>query len=324
MTISSRVSQGVTTEVVGQDGLSYVPSTDATMGILREQIAGWNGIPDSLDFSWRSVADYLAAVDERGTATNVAYLVPQGSVRMAVVGTENRRATAAELAAMRELVGQALRDGAFGMSSGLTYVPGMFADTDELVALCEVVASAGGFYAPHQRSYGAGALAAYAEVIDIARRSGCALHLTHATMNFDVNRGSAPELVALIDAGLAAGIDITLDTYPYLSGATTLSALLPSWSAVGGPDATIARLRDPAARIRIAHELEVTGSDGCHGVPVDWTTDRGRRRARPRARCCGRPHDRGARPARRCLPGRCVLRTADRGSTRHGHPAARR
>ncbi|MFF1876728.1 amidohydrolase family protein [Leifsonia sp. NPDC058230] len=268
----AKVSQGVTTEVVGQDGLSYVPSTDATIGVLREQLAGWNGIPGSLDFAWRTVADYLAAVDGLGSATNIAYLVPQGSVRMAVVGTENRRATPSELAAMRELVGQGMRDGAFGLSSGLTYVPGMFADTAELVALCEVVASAGGFYAPHQRSYGAGALDAYAEVIDVAHRSGCALHLTHATMNFDVNRGRASELVALIDAGIAAGVDITLDTYPYLSGATTLSALLPSWSAVGGPDATLARLRDPAARIRIAHELEVVGSDGCHGVPVDWAT----------------------------------------------------
>ncbi|WP_431280508.1 N-acyl-D-amino-acid deacylase family protein [Leifsonia poae] len=268
----AKVSQGVTTEVVGQDGLSYVPSTDSTIEQLREQIAGWNGIPDSLDFSWRSVADYLAAVDERGSATNVAYLVPQGSVRMAVVGSENRRATTAEFAAMRELVAAGMRDGAFGLSSGLTYVPGMFADTAELLALCEVVASHGGFYAPHQRSYGAGALDAYAEMIDIADRSRCALHLTHATMNFDVNRGRASELVALIDRGLDAGVDITLDTYPYLAGATTLSALLPSWAAAGGTDATLARLRDPAARIRIAHELEVVGSDGCHGVPVDWGT----------------------------------------------------
>ncbi|GAA1448380.1 N-acyl-D-amino-acid deacylase family protein [Leifsonia poae] len=268
----AKVSQGVTTEVLGQDGLSYAPATEATMPVIREQIAGWNGVPADVDFAWRSVGEYLRAVDDARPPTNVAYLVPQGSVRMAVVGTDDRPATSSELARMRRLVDDGMRDGAFGMSSGLTYVPGMFASTDELVALCEVVASHGGFYAPHQRSYGAGALDAYAEMIDIAARARCALHLTHATMNFDVNRGRAGELVELIDRGIAAGVDITLDSYPYLSGATTLAALLPSWSAVGGPDATIDRMRDPGIRERVVRELEVTGSDGCHGVPVDWAT----------------------------------------------------
>jgi len=268
----AKVSQGVTTEVLGQDGLSYVPATDETMPILREQLAGWNGVPDGLDFSWRSVADYLAAVDARGTAANVAYLIPQGSVRMAVVGTENRRATPAELDGMRAIVAAGMRDGAFGLSSGLTYVPGMFADTAELAALCAVVAEHGGFYAPHQRSYGAGALDAYAEMVAIARDTGCALHLTHATMNFGVNRGRAADLVDLIDGAIADGVDLTIDTYPYLAGSTTLSALLPSWSAVGGPEATISRLTDPAVRSRVAHELDVLGTDGCHGVPVDWAT----------------------------------------------------
>ncbi|GAB3582869.1 D-aminoacylase [Leifsonia lichenia] len=267
----AKVSQGVTTEVVGQDGLSYAPTTDETIPVLREQLAGWNGVPD-LEYTWRSVADYLASVDASAPAANVAYLIPQGSVRMAVVGNERRPATSAELDRMRAIVAEGMRDGAFGLSSGLTYVPGMFADTAELAALCAVVGEHGGFYAPHQRSYGAGALDAYAEVIDIARSSGCALHLTHATMNFGVNRGRASELVALIDLALADGVDITLDTYPYLAGSTTLSALLPSWAAVGGPEATIARLGDQEVRARVAHELEVVGTDGCHGVPVDWAT----------------------------------------------------
>ncbi|WP_431835628.1 N-acyl-D-amino-acid deacylase family protein [Cellulomonas sp. Y8] len=267
----AKTTQGVTTEVLGQDGLSYAPVTDATMATVREQIAGWNGVPDAA-YGWRSVAEYLAEVDRRGSATNVAYLLPQGTIRMDVVGTEDRRATAAEVAAMRALVDQGMREGAFGMSSGLTYVPGMFADADELVALCEVVAAHGGYYAPHQRSYGAGALAAYAEVVEVARRAGCALHLTHATMNFPENRGRAGELLALVDRALADGVDVTLDSYPYLPGATTLSALLPSRVATGGPEATVERLRDPATRAWVAHEVEVVGSDGCHGVPVDWST----------------------------------------------------
>ncbi|MFC9894624.1 amidohydrolase family protein [Nocardia sp. NPDC127579] len=266
-----KVSQGITTEVIGQDGLSYAPIDDPTLAVLRRQIAGWNGNPAELDFSWRSVGEYLDRLDQ-GITPNAAYLVPQGTLRLLVVGAEQRPATRTELARMRELLAQALSEGAVGMSSGLTYTPGMYADTAELSALCEVVADYGGYFAPHTRSYGKGALTAYAEMIELARRTGCALHLTHATMNFGVNRGRAPEFLAVIDAARAEGCDITLDTYPYLPGSTTLSALLPSWAMSGGPDAALARIEDPAQRARIALDVDVHGSDGCHGVTVEWET----------------------------------------------------
>ncbi|QIS11177.1 N-acyl-D-amino-acid deacylase family protein [Nocardia arthritidis] len=266
-----KISQGVTTEVIGQDGLSYAPIDAAALAVLRRQIAGWNGNPAGLDFSWRTVAEYLDRLDE-GITPNAAYLVPQGTLRLMVVGPEQRPATTAEIDRMRELLAQGLRDGAVGMSSGLTYTPGMYADTGELAALCEVVAEYGGFYAPHTRSYGKGALDAYAEMIGLARATGCALHLTHATMNFGVNRGRAPEFLALLAAARADGCDITLDTYPYLPGSTTLSALLPSWAMSGGPDAALARLADPAERARITLDVNVNGSDGCHGVTVEWDT----------------------------------------------------
>ena len=230
-----KISQGVTTELIGQDGISYAPIDDAALDVVRRQIAGWNGNPSDLDFSWRSVADYLDRLDQ-GITPNAAYLVPQGTLRLLAVGADQRPATPTEIRHMQELLAQGLSEGAVGMSSGLTYTPGMYADTAELAALCEVVAEFGGFYAPHTRSYGAGALEAYAEMIELARITGCALHLTHATMNFGVNRGRAPEFLDMVDAGLADGCDITLDTYPYLPGATTLSALLPSWAMSGGPD----------------------------------------------------------------------------------------
>lgn len=267
----AKTTQGVTTEVLGQDGLSYAPIDDATLDILREQLAGWNGVPAGLDWNWRSVAEYLDRIDA-GAAVNACYLVPQGTIRMLVVGTEDRPATPAEVAAMAELVRQGMREGAVGMSSGLTYTPGMFADTAELVALCRVVAESGGFYAPHQRSYGRGALQAYQEMIEVARESGCGLHLTHATMNFGVNAGRAGDLLDAVDAGIADGLDITLDTYPYLPGSTTLAAMLPSWASAGGPPAILDRLADPSALQQIQADLEITGSDGCHGVPVDWDT----------------------------------------------------
>jgi N-acyl-D-amino-acid deacylase len=273
---SAKAAQGVTLEVIGQDGLSYAPVDERTLAEVRRAIAGWNGPGDDLDLDWRSVGEYLDRLDHgfdgRGIAVNAAYLIPQGTVRALAVGWEDRPATPAELDRMRRLVAEGLEQGAVGLSSGLTYTPGMYADGAELTELCRVVASYGGYYCPHHRSYGAGALEAYEEMVALTREAGCPLHLAHATMNFGVNRDRAPELLALLDKALAAGADITLDTYPYTPGCTTLAALLPSWASEGGPEAVLGRLADEESAERIRHHLEVTGSDGCHGVPVEWET----------------------------------------------------
>lgn len=268
---TAKVSQGVTLEVLGQDGLSFAPVDERTRTAIRAQIAGWNDDPAGFAWDWESVAGYLDRLD-RGIACHAAYLVPQGTLRHLVVGPDERPATPAEVARMGELLAQGMREGALGMSSGLTYTPGMYADDDELAALLRVVAAHDGYYSPHHRSYGKGALEAYAEMIDLARATGCALHLTHATMNFAPNKGRAGDLLALIDAALDDGVDITLDTYPYLPGSTTLSAILPSWSFSGGTDALLARLADPADRERILYELEHVGTDGCHGCVAEWDT----------------------------------------------------
>ncbi|MCZ2403386.1 D-aminoacylase [Paenarthrobacter sp. Z7-10] len=267
----AKLSQGVTTELLGQDGLSYAPVDDVVLAGVRAKIAGWNDDPADFDFSWRSVRGYLDRLDE-GIATNAAYLVPQGTIRAMVMGFEQAEATAEQVARMQALVRTAMDEGAVGMSSGLTYTPGMYASTEELAALCRTVASCGGFYAPHHGSYGKGALTAYAEMIELSRVTGCPLHLSHATMNFAPNKGRAGELLALIEQALDDGVDITLDTYPYLPGATTLAAILPSWASSGGSEATLERLADPACLARIRTDLEVNGSDGCHGVVVEWET----------------------------------------------------
>lgn len=268
---SAKAAQGVTLEVLGQDGLSYAPVDDRTLEEVRRAITGWNGYGDDIDFDWRSVGEYLDRLD-RGIAVNAAYLIPQGTVRALVVGWEDREATPEELDRMRRLVAEGMEQGALGMSSGLTYTPGMYAKNAELTELCRVVARYGGYYCPHHRSYGAGALEAYEEMATLAREAGCPLHLAHATMNFGVNKGRAPELVALLDEALASGADISLDTYPYTPGATTLAALLPSWAGEGGPEALLKRLADDDTAERIRHHLEVVGADGCHGVPIEWDT----------------------------------------------------
>ncbi|RDG35387.1 N-acyl-D-amino-acid deacylase family protein [Streptomyces corynorhini] len=281
---TAKAAQGVTLEVIGQDGLSYAPVDDRTLAHVRQAVNGWNGGGEgdtSVDFDWRTVGEYLDRLDRafegrgfdgRGIAVNAAYLIPQGTVRMLAVGWDDRPATGAELARMKRLVADSMEQGAVGMSSGLTYTPGMYADDAELTELCRVVARYGGYYCPHHRSYGAGALEAYEEMVTLTGRAGCALHLAHATMNFAVNEGRAPDLLALLDGALAAGADISLDTYPYTPGCTTLVAMLPSWASEGGPDAIMERLRDPASAGRIRHHLEIVGADGCHGVPIEWDT----------------------------------------------------
>lgn len=268
---ASKLLQGVTTEVIGQDGLSYAPVPDAAvLDAVRRQIAGWNGMGESLDFAWRTVGDFLDRFDA-GVAANAAFLLPHATIRMAVLGNEDRQATPPELERMRAMVVAGLDDGAFGLSAGLTYAPGMYGNDDELVALCEPMRGTGGYYCPHHRNYGAGALQAYADSIEIARRAGVPVQLTHAVLPFEVNRGRAAELLALVDAARADGVDVTLDTYPYLAGMTYLAAYLPSWVHEGGEEAALARIADPGLRERLRVALEVDGSDGFHGVPMDWT-----------------------------------------------------
>ncbi|MGW0537121.1 N-acyl-D-amino-acid deacylase family protein [Streptomyces sp. NPDC003032] len=273
---TAKAAQGVTLEVIGQDGLSYAPVDDRTLAQVRRAITGWNGDGADIDFTWRTVGGYLDALDTahggHGIAVNAAYLIPQGTVRMYALGWDDRPATPAELDHMRQLVTQGMREGAVGMSSGLTYTPGMYADDSELTELCKVVAAHKGYYCPHHRSYGAGALEAYEEMVALTRTAHCPLHLAHATMNFGVNKGRAPDLIALLDDALAQGADITLDTYPYTPGCTTLVAMLPSWASEGGPDAILARLEDEATAEKIRHHMEVIGADGCHGVPIEWDT----------------------------------------------------
>ncbi|WP_372348856.1 amidohydrolase family protein [Streptomyces sp. KL116D] len=269
---SAKAAQGVTLEVLGQDGLSYAPVDDRTLAQVRQVITGWNGggpEDTSVEFDWRTVGEYLDRLD-RGIAVNAAYLIPQGTVRMYAVGWDDRDATPAELDHMKRLVAEGMAQGAVGMSSGLTYTPGMYAKDAELTELCRVVAEYGGYYCPHHRSYGAGALDAYREMVELTRTAECALHLAHATMNFGVNKGKGVDLLALLDEAIADGADISLDTYPYTPGATTLVAMLPSWANEGGPDATLARLKDDETAERIRHHVEEIGADGCHGVPIEW------------------------------------------------------
>ena len=268
---SAKVMQGVTTEVIGQDGLSYAPLTDETLAFFRTSLKSLNGNPEGLAWDWRTVAEYLQRFDRR-VAVNVAFLAPHGNIRAAVVGLENRPATRSELAEMRRLLDQAMRQGAFGLSTALTYAPCSFADINELVELCEVVGRHGGYFAPHMRNYGAEMEAAVEEVIEISTKAGLPLHLTHFHASFSTGKGKADYYLDRINRARREGLEVTLDAYPYLAASTFMAGLLPCWSHDGGPDKLIGRLTDAQTREEIRREMEVTGSDGLQKLPARWDT----------------------------------------------------
>jgi N-acyl-D-amino-acid deacylase len=264
----AKVRQGVTTELLAPDGLGVAPATPTSLAALRRLLAGWNGEPE-IGWDWESVAEFLARFD-RQVAVNVAYMAPHGTVRLAVMGMASRPATTAELWAMTALVERCMRDGALGLSAGLSYAPAAFATTEELVALCRAVAPFGGFYCAHMRNHGAAIGPALEETIAIARQAGVPAHVNHLTVSYHVNRGRAPALLTLIDRARDAGLDVSMDVYPYLAGQTHLLGLFPSWAQVGEPAEIRERLADLSLRERMRHELEEIGCDGLHGVPADW------------------------------------------------------
>ncbi len=264
-----KIRQGVTTDVLGHDGLGLAPITPRTAPILREQLSAWNGRPD-LEWDWHTITTYLDRFDGGRVAVNVAMLVPHGTVRMIVMGIEDRAPTPDEMARMQALIDQGMREGAIGLSTGLTYVPCMYATDDEMVELCRPLRPYNGFYCPHHRSYGLEVLRANYDTIEIARRARVPLHLTHCHVGHRPNKGRAPELLAAIDQARADGLEITMDSYPYLAGNTYLHAFLPNWMQEGGGEATLARLKSPDIQDRLRHDMEVTGSEGFGGVPMGW------------------------------------------------------
>lgn len=202
------------------------------------------------------VGQYLRQIDEQGAGTHIAHLLPQGALRDSVLGKANRPATADELDRMRQIADQALRDGAFGMSTGLIYIPGTFTDTAELIELAKVVARHGGLYASHIRNEGAALLAAVDEAIRIGREAGTPVHISHFKASGRPNWGTLRLAIELVEAARARGETVTADQYPYIASSTSLSAtLLPDWALEGGRADLEKRLADPATLARIRDEV---------------------------------------------------------------------
>lgn len=235
------VRQGVTTYICGQDGVAFAPGSDATQQYMRRYTAGFNGNFDTPGRSWHSVDEYLSQFD-RTTVVNVATLVPNGNVRMEVMGLDPRAATDDELLQMRKLVKEGMEQGAVGISSGLDYIPSLYADERELTALCKEIAPFNGIYVTHMRGYTSKkAPAALEEVFVIGRDAQCGVHVSHFNC--------ISKIIPILDDISRDEVNITFDLYCYLYGSTTVAMLtLPSEVCAGGIDATLTRLKDPQVR----------------------------------------------------------------------------
>ena len=237
--LESVIRQGITTIVVGQDGSSRAPHEE---------------FPDDANRRFANFGDFFKAIGELRPAANVASMVGLGTVRLTIVGRDNRPATAGEITRMRNVVQAALAAGACGVSSGLEYTPGAFASQEELIAVCAPLARYGLPYATHMRNEDDEIMAAIDESIAVARGSGSALQISHLKTQGPRNWGKLPDIFARIEAAAAEGLDVAFDRYPYVAYQTGLTNLFPVWSRDGGSQRFLARLDHPDTSVRIRTE----------------------------------------------------------------------
>jgi dihydroorotase/N-acyl-D-amino-acid deacylase len=251
----SKVMMGVTTEVTGE-GDSIAPVNER---LIKEQ-EDFNR-RYHLDIDWRTLSEYFQRLEKQGSGVNLATFVGATQVRAYVIGFDNRPPTPAELEQMKQLVAEAMKQGALGLSTSLQYVPARFAKTDEIVELAKVAHQYGGIYATHQRSEANALDESLAEVFEIARRAQIPVEIWHLKAAYKKNWGRMPEVLAKIRRARAQGLDVTADVYPYIAASTSLSACLPPWVLEGGTEKMLSRLRDMRIRQQLKKEITTDSKD---------------------------------------------------------------
>ena len=241
----SKVTQGITSEITGEVSSAWPNLALGQAANLREP--------------WRSLGEYFDLLDRQGAAINLGTYVGTSSVREAVMGDATRHPTDAEMVQMGALIDSAMRDGAFGVGTGLIYLPSAFFTTEELIALTKYSTPYKGGYSAHIRSEGSGLLTAIRETIRIASEAGTWAEIRHIKSR---SLEQMKEAVRIIDSARTAGVDITADQYPYTASGTGLSAMLNTWVQEGGRDSLVARLKDPAVRARLKRELSADSAAG--------------------------------------------------------------
>ncbi|WP_433632789.1 N-acyl-D-amino-acid deacylase family protein [Halomicrococcus sp. NG-SE-24] len=271
-TLAPKIRQGITTEILGQDGFSMAPVTGReAQQAWQDTIADLAGRTDH-GWTWDSVSEYLAAVEEHGIAPNVGTLVGHGTVRFEVMGMSDRTPAADEVEAMADLVTAGLEQGAVGFSTGLVYPPQYNADTAEVAALASRLHPYGRPFVAHIRSEGRWLWEALDEFIDIGAEYEIPLHLSHFKVAGKQQQGKSDRALHRLDAARERGVDITADQYPYAAGSSPLSALLPPWVHTDGPSGVLERLHDSELRERIKVDIERWRIEGWenYGAQAGW------------------------------------------------------
>jgi N-acyl-D-amino-acid deacylase len=245
----SKLSQGITTEITGE-GASVAPQNELTIAPMQPQLDYYH-----LKIDWTDLDGYFKRLEKTTTPLNLDTYVGAAQVREAILGDVDRVPTTEELEKMKGYVAEAMKQGAFGISTALIYPPGHYAKTEELIELAKVAAQYDGIYGTHMRSEGQTEIQAIEEALRIGREAKIPVEIFHLKVSGQTRWGSMPKIVAMIQAARDSGQDVTANMYPYLAGGTALASSLPPWVADGGPDKLLERLKDPAIRKKIKAEM---------------------------------------------------------------------
>ncbi len=251
----SHVRQGITTVVSGNCGASPFPIAEE----IYDEIKANYQEQFQLDLTWSDIKGFLSRLEDTGMALNYATLVGHGTIRGAVMGFHDRPSKTDELLKMKTLLEENIINGALGLSTGLEYAPGSFAPANEITELCYVVSRLNGVYATHMRSEGDFLLESLEESIDVSRKTGVSLEISHFKVAYPPNWHKIDNAIAKVEEAKQEGIDITCDRYPYIAGSTGLSFYMPLWARQGTTDEFLSRLKDPTVETRLREYVDKQG-----------------------------------------------------------------
>lgn len=258
--VTPKVMQGITTEILGQDGISMAPLPVEYISPWRKNLAGLDGDSDEINWEFQTTEGYLKMIEDVKPGLNECYLVPHGNIRMEAMGLENRLPNEEELERMRQITRREMEAGAIGLSTGLIYMPCAYSESKEIIEMCKVVAEYDGRFVIHQRSEADTILDSMKEVIEIGRASGVKVHYSHFKVCGKKNWDKIDQVIELLEQAQAEGIDVSFDQYPYVAGSTMLGVILPPWVHDGGTDKVLERLANPELRKKMVYDIE-------HGIP---------------------------------------------------------
>lgn len=254
--VEPKVLQGITTEVLGQDGISMAPLPKEYIIPWRKNLAGLDGESDEIDWEYETTEKYLKMIEAVGPGVNEAYLLPHGNVRMEAMGLNDREPTKEEIQKMCDITRREMEAGCLGLSSGLIYMPCAYSNTAEIIELCNVVKEYDGVFVVHQRSEADTILDSMKEIIRIGRESKVKIHFSHFKVCGKGNWDKLEPMLQLLEEAKKEGIVVSLDQYPYVAGSTMLGVILPPWAHDGGTSQLMERLKDQGLRLKMKEDID--------------------------------------------------------------------